>query len=149
MVATLCTATAACETLNDLTSDTTTKKADGTYKGDFQIVATVYDRSSGTTVTKTRSVSGAVGFTIQGDKVVTTDVAGPGKAIWDAVNKTMWVEFQSVASSNETACSKWRYYGGLLESDQFLKGSGDITCVAPTQDYAGWGGGAHWKVTRQ
>lgn len=124
------------------------KSADGTYKGDFQVVVSYYDRSSGSTIIKTKSITGAVGFTISGNKVITTPVAGDGTTYWDPANKTMWVEFYSISSANESFCTKWRYYGGLLDSDQFLKGEGDISCVSPTQDYAGFSS-TYWKVTRQ
>jgi hypothetical protein len=134
----------ACSTSTDATSSV---KADGVYKGDFQVTYAYIDRSSGSPVTKSKSITGAVGFTIQGDKVITSDVAGNGSATWDPANHTVWVEFRSIFSSNETGCSRWRYYGGLLESDQFLKGLGDISCEIPTSNFISWT--TTWKVTRQ
>lgn len=80
--------------------------------------------------------------------MITTSLAGEGEAIWDHVNNAMWVEFHSIVSSNETHCSRWRYYGGLLQSDQSLKGEGGMNCVAPTDNFVATKS-SYWKVTRQ
>jgi len=147
VLALTCLVTSACDMITAPTDET--PNADGTYKGDFQIVYNAVTRtSSGGFVFTEKSVTGAVGFTIQGTKVITTPSAGEGQVIWDHVNNTMWVEFQSINSSNETYCSRWRYYGGLLKSDQFLKGEGSINCVAPGEDHTPWKS-SYWKVTRQ
>lgn len=123
--------------------------ADGTYRGDAQVVVQYSETTpTGGAVLKTKSVTWAVGFTIEGDKVITTNQAGTGQAIWDGANNTMWVEFQSVFSNNESFCSRWRYYGGLLRSDQFLKGEGTLSCQAPTEEF-NVTTYSFWKVTRQ
>lgn len=146
VTALLCVAASGCDALAGLSE--TSPNADGTYRGDFQVRVTYAERGpTGSTTHKQRSVAGAVGFTIKGGKVMTTSAAGEGVTIWDGVNKTMWVEFFSIVSSNETFCSRWRYYGGLLESDQFQKGEGTINCVAPAEEFIGWQ--TYWKVTRQ
>src|SRR5688572_18154817 len=137
----------------DMSTDTGDDgRADGTYKGDFSVRASYYVRSpTGSVTVESKTVTGAVGFTIQGDNVITTPAAGDGTATWDAANGTVWVEFQSIASSNETHCSRWRYYGGLLESDDFLEGEGTINCVAPDDDFINFGTfpTTYWRVTRQ
>ncbi|MGQ0813501.1 MAG: hypothetical protein ACT4O1_03460 [Gemmatimonadota bacterium] len=146
----LCLGFAACDALTGVADSS--KNADGTYRGDFQVRSTFYVKSpTGGFTYETKTITGAVGFTIQGGKVITTPVAGDGTTTWDHVNKTMWVDFQSIASSNETHCSKWRYYGGLLESDQFLKGEGGISCVAPDDVFVSFSAfpQTYWKVTRQ
>ena len=142
---------AGCESLAGLNEDDT-PNADGTYRGDFQVQFSYTEQTStGSVVSREKTITGAVGFTIQGKKVITTPSAGDGTVTWDDFNKTMWVEFHSIASSNETFCARWRYHGGLLQSDQFLKGEGAINCVAPLEGYGGFAPfpRTYWKVTRQ
>lgn len=141
----ICLGLSGCEAVAGLSESG--KNADGTYKGDFQVRVSYYEKGPYGNTVRERSVTGAVGFTIQGDKVITTPLAGEGRTIWDSANKTMWVEFTSIVSSNETLCSRWRYYGGLLESDQFLKGEGTMNCLAPAADYIA--AQTYWKVNRQ
>lgn len=131
-----------------VTGTTATPNADGTYKGDFQVSVGYYTTTpNGSLTIQTRTLTGAVGFTIQGGKVITTPSAGEGQATWDPVNKTMWVDFLSIVSSNESHCSQWKYSGGLKESDQFLKGEGNIACLTHDDVFSSWN--TYWKVTRQ
>lgn len=150
LLALTCVVLSSCDALSGLSEDR--PNADGTYKGDFQVHARFTERTStGSYVYKEKIITGAVGFTIQGLKVITTPSAGEGEVTWDDANKTMWVKFRSVASSNESYCSRWEYYGGLRESDQFLKGEGGITCVAPMPEYVGFEAfpKTYWTVRRQ
>lgn len=145
VAALLCIGVSGCDALADPSESS--HNADGMYKGDFQVRVAYYEKGPFGNTVRERSVTGAVGFTIQGDKVITTSLAGEGRTIWDSANKTMWVEFTSIVSSNETFCSRWRYYGGLLESNGFLVGEGTMNCLAPAADYIS--AQTYWKVNRQ
>ena len=140
-------AAAGCDMLTDVGD--VMPNVDGTYHGDFQVIAAYYTYTPGGSASVAhRSVSGAVTFTIQGTRVITTPAAGDGEVIWDPVNRAAWVEFESITSSNETKCSRWRYYGGLTEGEQFLRGDGGINCLAPEEDFITFEHTA-WTVQRQ
>jgi hypothetical protein len=136
-----------CDALTEAIDET--PNADGTYKGDAQVVVQYSDTTpTGGAVLRTKSVTWAVGFTIEGDKVITTNQAGTGQAIWDGANNMMTVEFQSIFSDNESFCSRWRYYGVLPESEHFLTGEGSLSCQAPNEQF-NVTTYSFWKVTRQ
>lgn len=124
---------------------------DGRYKGDFQVRAAYYKKILGGYSVEYRNVTGAVEFTIRGKKVITTPQAGEGKTEWDRGNGTVWLDFESITSSNETLCSRWRYSGGITEASGFIKGEGGISCLAPEPDFIRFMPfpETYWKVNRQ
>ena len=136
-----------CDIIPEVT-ETDEHPANGRYKGDFQLTVNYVDRTGPSPVGKQRTLTGAVEFTVQGDKVITTPVAGDGEVWWDDGNKTVWVEFKSIASSNESHCSQWRYYGGITGATNYRQGEGTITCLAPSADYTSIQS-SYWKVNRQ
>ena len=142
-----CLAFAGCEVVPEVT-DAEDHRADGTYKGDYQIVISYYEDTPLGGTTNQRSLTGAVGFTIQGEKIITTPLVGDGTAYWISGSRSVLLTFLSIVTNNDTFCAQWRYYGEIKEADNFLKGEGTLDCLAPKANFHGVIS-SYWKVTRQ
>ena len=103
---------------------------DGSYLGDFGAKILYYVNVSGGLQPRETTLSGAVGFTIQGTRVITNPAfAREGVAQWDHVNRYWWIDFESIYSASAQYCHKFKYSGILREADNYIRAEGTITCL--------------------
>lgn len=123
-----CLALTACDLVAMVEDDK--PNVDGSYLGDMSAKVTYYVEVNGGVQARESNISGAVGFTLKGTRVITNPTfAEEGVAEWDHVNRYWWIDFKSIRSASAQFCHQWKYSGILRESDGYIRADGTVSCM--------------------